>query len=71
MAPNSGGAAPPSQVSPTVTIISGRATSALSTTTVTTQGDYIARGLLVKNGIHDCRPLTTPGYGQELALMQP
>ena len=35
-----------------------------------TQEDY-TRGLLVKYGMQDCRPLGTPGYGKELSLMQP
>lgn len=37
---------------------------------VITQEDY-TRGLLVKYGMQDCRPLGTPGYGKELSLMQP
>ena len=35
-----------------------------------TQEDY-TRGLLVKHGMQDCRPLGTPGYGKELSLVQP
>lgn len=29
------------------------------------------RGLLVKYGMQDCRPLETPGCGKELSVMQP
>ena len=35
-----------------------------------TQDDY-TRGLLVKYGMQDCRPIGTPGYGKELFLVQP
>ena len=35
-----------------------------------TQKDY-TRGLLVKYGMQDCRPLEAPGCGKELSLVQP
>lgn len=38
---------------------------------IITQEDYSRRLLLAKCGMQDCRPLGTPGFGRELALMQP